>query len=48
MERVCGLANNRDAELAGSRPIVSTTMNGEKVWLLEDGEAFTMLYPEEY
>jgi hypothetical protein len=25
-----------------------TTMNGEKVWLLEDGEAFTMLYPEDY
>ena len=25
-----------------------TTMNGEKVWLLEDGAAFTMLYPEDY
>jgi len=25
-----------------------TTMDGEKVWLLEDGEAFTMLYPEDY
>jgi len=25
-----------------------TTMNGEKVWLLEDGEAFTMMYPEDY
>ncbi len=25
-----------------------TTMNGEKVWLLEDGDAFTMLYPEDY
>jgi hypothetical protein len=25
-----------------------TTMNGEKVWLLEDGAAFTMMYPEDY
>ncbi len=25
-----------------------TTMDGEEVWLLEDGEAFTMLYPEDY
>ena len=25
-----------------------TTMNGEKIWLLEDGDAFTMLYPEDY
>jgi hypothetical protein len=28
--------------------LFSTTMNGEKVWLLEDGQAFTMLYPEDY
>ena len=25
-----------------------TTMNGEKVWLIEDGDAFTMLYSEDY
>jgi hypothetical protein len=25
-----------------------TTMDGEKVWLLEDGAAFTMMYPEDY
>ena len=25
-----------------------TTMNGENVWLIEDGAAFTMLYPEDY
>jgi len=25
-----------------------TAMNGNKVWLIEDGEAFTMLYPEDY
>jgi len=28
--------------------LFSTTMNGEKVWVLEDGAAFTMLYPEDY
>ena len=28
--------------------LFSTTMNGDKVWLLEDGAAFTMLYPEDY
>ena len=25
-----------------------TTMNGEKIWLIEDGQAFTMMYPEDY
>lgn len=25
-----------------------TTMNGDKIWLLEDGDAFTMMYPEDY
>jgi len=25
-----------------------TTMNGHKVWLIEDGQAFTLLYPEDY
>jgi Family of unknown function (DUF6573) len=28
--------------------LFTTTMNGEKVWVLEDGEAFTLLYPEDY
>ena len=28
--------------------LFSTTMNGDKIWLLEDGQAFTMLYPEDY
>jgi len=28
--------------------LFSTTMNGDKVWLLEDRAAFTMLYPEDY
>ena len=25
-----------------------TTMNGDDIWLIEDGDAFTMLYPEDY
>ena len=25
-----------------------TSMNGEKIWLIEDGAAFTMLYPDDY
>jgi hypothetical protein len=25
-----------------------TTMNGKKVWVIEDGAAFTLTYPEDY
>ncbi len=25
-----------------------TSMNGNKVWVMEDGQAFTLLYPEDY
>ena len=25
-----------------------TTMNGKNVWVIEDGQAFTLLYPEDY
>jgi hypothetical protein len=25
-----------------------TKMNGNKIWLMEDGQAFTMMYPEDY
>jgi hypothetical protein len=28
--------------------LFKTTMNGETVWVLEDGQAFTLLYPEDY
>ena len=28
--------------------LFTTTMNNHKVWVLEDGEAFTLLYPEDY
>jgi len=26
----------------------TTTMNGKKIWLIEDTQAFTMMYPEDY
>ena len=26
----------------------STTMNDRKVWVIEDGQAFTILFPEDY
>lgn len=26
----------------------ATRMNGKKVWVIEDGAAFTLLYPEDY
>lgn len=25
-----------------------TSMNGEKVWVIEDGNAFTIMYPDDY
>ncbi len=28
--------------------LFSTTMNGKKVWVIEDGVAYTMLYPQDY
>ncbi len=28
--------------------LFSTTMNSQKVWVMEDAEAFTLLYPEDY
>jgi hypothetical protein len=28
--------------------LFKTTMDGETVWVLEDGQAFTLLYPEDY
>ncbi len=26
----------------------STSMNSEKVWVIEDGQAYTLLYPDDY
>jgi hypothetical protein len=28
--------------------LFQSTMNGEKVWVIEDGAAFTLMYPEDY
>ena len=28
--------------------IFTTTMNGKKIWLIEDGQAYTLMYPEDY
>ena len=28
--------------------IFKTTMNSETVWVIEDGQAFTLMYPEDY
>ncbi len=34
--------------LPEEKQLFSTTMNARKIWVLEDGEAFTILFPEEY
>lgn len=34
--------------LPDDEKLFSTTMNGETVWLIEDGQAFTILYPSDY
>jgi hypothetical protein len=28
--------------------LFATTMNSQKVWVIEDGAAFTLMYPEDY
>src|SRR5205085_3029633 len=28
--------------------LFATKMNGKKIWLIEDAQAFTMMYPEDY
>jgi len=28
--------------------LFATKMNGETIWLIEDAQAFTMMYPEDY
>jgi hypothetical protein len=35
-------------KLPEEEQLFSTQMNGRKVWVLEDGQAFTILYPEDY
>lgn len=34
--------------LPEAEQMFTTTMNGKKIWLIEDGQAFTMMYPEDY
>ena len=34
--------------LPETEQMFTTTMNGVKIWLMEDGQAFTMMYPEDY
>jgi hypothetical protein len=39
----------RKTEPESSREEIFTTkMNGKEIWLMEDGQAYTMLYPEDY
>lgn len=35
-------------KLAEEDRLFSIEMNGEKVWVIEDGQAFTILYPSDY
>jgi hypothetical protein len=39
---------NTEPTLPEEERLFTTTMNNQKVWVLEDGEAFTLLYPEDY
>ena len=39
------MADNDNAEAAGRGSNVQYKMNGETVWVIEDGQAFTLLYP---
>ena len=34
--------------LPEAEQMFTTTMNGKKIWLIEDGNAYTMMYPEDY
>jgi hypothetical protein len=34
--------------LPEEQQLFHTSMNGKKVWVMEDGAAFTLMYPEDY
>ena len=36
------------ATLPDAEQLFATTMNGETVWVIEDGAAHTIMYPEDY
>jgi hypothetical protein len=40
--------NTRQPALPESEQSFHTTMNGKTVWVIEDGQAFKLLYPEDY
>jgi hypothetical protein len=40
--------NNVMMTLPEEERLFVTEMNGNKIWLIEDGQAFTMMYPEDY
>lgn len=40
--------NNVMMTLPEEERMFVTEMNGNKIWLIEDGQAFTMMYPEDY
>ena len=39
---------NSEPTLPEEERLFTTQMNGNRVWVLEDGESFTILYPEDY
>lgn len=46
-EYVQWVTNVRDT-LPEEDQMFETTMNGQRVWVIEDGAALTLLFPEEY
>lgn len=40
--------NNVMMTLPEEERMFVTEMNSNKIWLIEDGQAFTMMYPEDY
>lgn len=39
---------NDKSTLPEEEQLYATTINGHKVWVIEDGQALTILYPEDY
>lgn len=37
-----------EAKLAEEDRLFSTQKKGQKIWVIEDGEAFTIMYPSDY
>ncbi len=43
-----GWRRHTEPFLPEAERLFQTRMNGKKVWVMEDGAAFTLLYPEDY